>query len=83
MWYRKTNSSGVCLTLARFLSLTRLQLSEMPGRVVWWLDAGDAKKPASSIKNEEVTAFHRHLSYLDDEGGKPSKTFILNYMASF
>jgi len=48
------------------------------------LDAGEGKKPARSIiKIEEVTAFHRHLFYLEDEGSKPSKTLVLNYMASF
>jgi len=63
--------------------IPRLQLSEIP-RYVVWLDAGDAKKPVSSvIKIEVLTAFHRHLFYLGDEGGKPSKTLVLNYMASF
>jgi hypothetical protein len=48
--------------------IPQLQLSEIPCRVVWWLDAGDAKKPASSIiRIEEVTAFHRHLFHLEDE----------------
>jgi hypothetical protein len=42
--------------------------------VVWWLDVGVAKTPASSIIGiEEVTAFHGQLFYLEYGGGRLSK----------